>query len=452
MYAIGVDIGTTTISAAVFDYDKAVVADTMTIPNNASVNSAGYGRIQDPETIFESVARVIGLISNNFSPVRVIGLSCQMHGILYIGGDGTAASPFYTWEDGRGDLPTPGGGSYAAELSVLTGYGGLATGFGTVTHFYNMRNGLVPKKAEGFCGIGDYVAMRLTNLRRHRTHISNAAGFALFDHETGGFDTAAAKKAGFDTDFFPAIESGCAIFGETRDGIPVGFCIGDNQASFLGAVTIPAESVLVNIGTGAQITAAGSADYRCRELERRPLTNNMYLHVGSVLCGGRAYGALEKFFRAVSEMAGAPVKDELYGAMDALMNSGDDMPANPLVFSTAFSGTRREPNLRGSIQNIGLDNFTPAHFISGVIDGIIEELYGLYRYFDGAGMRGRLIGSGNGLRKNPLMQKRIAARFGMPLSIPLHAEEAAFGCALYALTACGVYGDLAEAQRMVKYI
>ena len=42
------------------------------------------------------------------------------------------------------------------------------------------------------------------------------------------------------------------------------------------------------------------------------------------------------------------------------------------------------------------------------------------------------MGSGNGLRKNPLLQTLFSERFQMPLSMTPFEEEAAYGCALYA--------------------
>ena len=43
-----------------------------------------------------------------------------------------------------------------------------------------------------------------------------------------------------------------------------------------------------------------------------------------------------------------------------------------------------------------------------------------------------LVGSGNGMRKNPLMQKAAGETFGMSVEIPAFTEEAACGAALCA--------------------
>jgi sedoheptulokinase len=362
--------------------------------------------------------------------------------------------PIVVEQDGRGERKNADGVSYAAALAKLTGYAGLASGYGAVTHYYNTCNGCVPREAVGFCSIGDYIGMKLVGghdgyAHRCKTHQSNAASFGLYDLRAGCFDAHAIIKAGMDPDFFPDVERDCAILGETERKIPVSCCIGDNQASFIGSVAKPDETILINVGTGGQISMCGDSMDCMPQLEPRPFIGNQFLHVGSTLCGGRAYAALERFFSSVLEMAGVAAPVPLYGAMEKA--TLDHMP-DPLTVSTKFCGTRQAPELRGGVHNIGVDNFTPAHLIDGVVNGIAGELYELYGCYGDKDRRGVLVGSGNGLRKNRLLRRRIADIFGMPLSIPAHTEEAAFGSALFALTACGYFKGLAEAQSIIRYI
>ena len=62
-----------------------------------------------------------------------------------------------------------------------------------------------------------------------------------------------------------------------------------------------------------------------------------------------------------------------------------------------------------------------------------------------------LVGSGNGIRKNPALQKLFEERFHAKLQIPLYQEEASYGAALYAMTCSGLVRDLSEAQRLIQY-
>ena len=62
------------------------------------------------------------------------------------------------------------------------------------------------------------------------------------------------KILGIDIPYIPTVTDDYTIVG-FADTVPVSVAIGDNQASFLGSVRDIDNSVLVNIGTGSQISA-----------------------------------------------------------------------------------------------------------------------------------------------------------------------------------------------------
>lgn len=166
---------------------------------------------------------------------------------------------------------------------------------------------------------------------------------------------------------------------------------------------------------------------------------------------------LEQFYRQIAEMAGEnSVKDSLYEIMekqarDYMEKEGCD---SAWKIRTTFSGTRTEPAEKGSISNIGVQNFTPGSMTAGMILGILEELYDMYQeMYRMTGNRAlHLVGSGNGIRRNRLMQELAEKMFGMKLSIPKCQEEAAFGAALHSLVSAGLTESLQEAQRIIQYI
>ena len=65
-----------------------------------------------------------------------------------------------------------------------------------------------------------------------------------------------------------------------------------------------------------------------------------------------------------------------------------------------------------------------------------QELYGLYHTIQtGTGLSpARLMASGNGVRRNPALRDILRARFGMPLAVVAHQEEAAYGAAAAAVS------------------
>ena len=450
MYVIGIDIGTTTICVSAIDSKTGVSKKAITVDSDSFIKTENADeKIQSVDTIKRKVFELLEQIKAECEDVCCIGVTGQMHGIVYTDKNGVSCSPLYTWQDGRAARKTASGKTYCEEIKELTGYS-VAPGYGLATHYYNLKNGLVPQNAESFCTIHDYIAMCLCGRTRPLMHTSDAASFGLFDLKNSCFDTSAAKKLGFDIKMLPEVTSG-----ETQAGlygqIPVSVAIGDNQASFLGSVSDD-DTILVNIGTGSQISVVGSSNTVFPSGEVRPLSGNDCILVGSALCGGRVYACLENFFRETFRLYDGNDK-KAYAFMDRIAESAYPTD-NELIVDTAFSGKRSAPDVRGSITNICTDNLTPAHLICGVLKGSVRELYDMYSEIEPSlGKKPtKLVGSGNGLRKSPVWRRMCEEMFSLPMSVPAHTEEAAYGAAIFALAACGVCGDIKSAQKIIKYL
>lgn len=426
MKNIGIDIGTTSMCVVVVDSQSGELIKSYSCENDTFIKSENsFERIQNPEEIIAKVMALFECALKDFNDISTIGITGQMHGILYIDSLGKACSPLYIWQDARGDLPYKNGRTYAQIMSEKTGYK-CASGFGLVTHFYNIKNNLVPSGAVGLTTIHDYLAMCMTGAKKSITHSSDAASLSLFDCERLCFDEEKISELGIDTSFLPQVKKKNEIIGYTNSGISVTVPIGDNQASFLGSVERPLESVLVNVGTGSQVSVKVPS-FCVSSAEIRPMSDGMLL-VGSSLCGGRAHSILEKFFRKVSVMAGGDEKC-LYDEMDKLLEEKLPLEDNVNV-RTTFKGTRENPELRAQISNLSEDNFTPEHLIVGTLQGIVDELYEIYlEMLPECGERKILVGSGNGIRKNPLLRKLFEQTFSMKMVMPENKEEAAIGAA-----------------------
>jgi len=437
MKALGLDIGTTTLCLTVIDATTGSTIESTTLPNDSFVAGQPFERLQDPAQILQKARELVNATAAKYDDIAALGVTGQMHGMLYLNAAGIAVSLLATWQDERGNQLL-NDATYAQRLSS-------ATGFGAVTHYYNTLNHQIPADAVIFCTIHDYVAMRLAGAKSPLVNVTDAASFGLFDLTTGQFDHAAIEAAGMSPALFPQVTAGAARLGSTEHDIPVFSAIGDNQASFIGSVREPEKSVLVNVGTGSQISFyTGNASPGA--LEVRPMPIAGHLKVGAALCGGRAYAALEQFFRQAISLAGHEAGN-LYPAMDALAETA---PSHPLEILTCFSGTRVSPDLRGSINNLGLENFTPAHFIHGVLAGTVNELYNMYKSA-GQFEHSILVASGNAVRRGAPLRRIFAETFGMPLQIPVHKEEAAYGAALFALVGAGKFASLDDAQKLIQY-
>ncbi len=421
---IGLDIGTTTISALVLDTESGETLAVRSIVSGADLSTGStWEHFQSPDRIFEKVMVLLESLQAAHPAVSSIGITGQMHGILYYDIAGRAVSPLYTWQDGHASA------EICQEITTKTGYP-ISSGYGLATHYALTRSGEVPTAAVGLCTVMDWIGMQLTGQSRAVIHPTNAASLGLFDIPAGQFDLDAVENLGLSPALLPDMVPDYTTIGMYKD-IPVMVSIGDNQAAFLGSVREPEKTILVNIGTGSQTSLClpKSAGILSGSVETRPYLGDCVLVSGSGLCGGRAYALLERFFRGYAVAAGLPDTSR-YDILNMLAAKGL-RTGQVLDVRTTFCGTREDPHLRGRITGIGEENFTPEALAAGVLSGIAEELYNMVEKMPHAD-RTILVASGNGVRKNPVLQEILAERFGLPLEIPLHMEEAAFGAALFA--------------------
>jgi sedoheptulokinase len=454
MIYIGIDVGTTTVCGLAYDTENRK-ADVITLKNNSGLHSKKeWEKIQDPAKLVSLVYDILESFSTRYGQIGGIGIAGQMHGILYTDNKGNAVSPLYTWEDNRGNQVYKGTLSYARFLSGCTGYR-LASGYGLVTHFFNLKNGLVPKEAVKFCTVMDYLVMKLTGNTSPLIDPTNAASFGLFDLANLVFDHSALTSAVIPPDMLPEIKPSGTLAGFYKGGIPVYSAIGDNQASFLGSAANINNSILVNIGTGSQISVYSEELVYGESVDVRPFPGGGYLLVGAALYGGKSLALLKSFFEKtiglfVPGFTGEITFYEMLNSVSrAALSDQNTLQVNPM-----FNGSRKDPEERGIISNISDTNFTPEGFMAGFLIGICNEMVDFYNEMpvQKQGENRYLAGSGNAVRKNPVMQKMLEISFERKLLIPVYLEESAFGACICALAGGKQISGLHEAGSLIEYI
>ncbi len=425
MKAIGIDIGTTSVCGVVIDVESGNIVKSCTKNSDAFLQGcAEWEKIQSVDKIMSVATDIL----NEFidSDIAVIGVTGQMHGIVYVDADANAVSPLYIWQDERGNLPYKDT-TYAKYLNSFAGYG-------NVTDFYNRENGIRPESAVSYCTIHDYFVMKLCDLKKPLMHSSDAASFGCYD----------LKQNKFDYDCNVDITADYFIAGQYK-GIPVSVAIGDNQASVFSTLA-DENDILLNVGTGSQVSIITDTLIEAQDVEIRPYFENKYLACGAALCGGRAFSMLKDFYSQLLNYLG-PVDDKkVYEIMDKML---EDAHSASIKVDTRFAGTRKNTELCGSITGITTHNFTPVEFTMGVLEGMATELYDMYKQMNTK--RSGIVGSGNGVRKNPALIKTFEKIFGAKMKVPCHLEEAAYGAALFGLISCGVFENSAQAQKIINY-
>lgn len=453
---VAVDLGTTKITSVAVDCRSGENLAVRTLANDANITSEadrsrGRSEWDASRIVCQGLAclkQVADGLGDKVRDVAAIGITGQQHGMLLVDAEGAPASPLINWQDRRAlDRYRESQHSWLDETRNLLGDSSwkragcrLQPGFMAGTLFWMKSHGLLPKEALALF-IMDHFGAKLTG-GRPVTEPSCAGSSGVLNVRTRQWDSESIVALGLSETLFPEIREANEQIGQLSlqassasglpQGIPVFAPIGDHQASFIGSVTDRTTSVLVNVGTGAQV-AVYTDDFAFEppvELRPFPGGGNLLSNVG--LAGGWSYQVLEHFFRDVGKsMFQIESTGQLYESLNQLAAS---VPpgADGLRCDPSFAGTRLDPSIRGSLSGLSPQNFTGRHLARAVLEGMARSLRDGYAAVERITGRSQsqLIAAGNGLRENPLLADIVSQAFGLPMVFTGHREEAAYGAAV----------------------
>ncbi|BCX03187.1 MAG: xylulokinase [Candidatus Roseilinea sp.] len=453
MLSLGLDIGTTTITALAFDVVAMRVVAHAAALNDAACTPAdkraeGWAEL-DLDRAFDvalhALKQVVADLGSHAGRVHTIGVTGQMHGVAFLGRDLRPVRPAITWQDHRAQDMIPefivraGGEGAFANMGCLPAAGYL----GPTLYWLRRRDALPDAYA---CCIPDAIAAMLA-AQPPVSDPTLAASTGLFDILHHRWDEALLNALEMPAHLLPPVVESGARVGHLQTGLAqrlglpdhvvVGAALGDHQASLIGSRCDVPGQLHINIGTSGQVSlvvnhfAPAMAEHG---IETRPFPGRRFILTGAALCGGDALALLRRFFADALVIFGAhvPDGDTMFAAM-LTAAAGIPPGADGLRIWPTFDGARHRPGSSAAFTGLRRANFTPAHVIHATIEGIADELGAFYDAMHEAGFAGRsLAGAGNALRRNALLRQAVERRFGMPLHMPPWEAEAAVGAAILA--------------------
>ncbi len=424
---IGIDVGTTHISATIVDVINKKIIEAPSFPNKRMKSEVSGSYEQSPHEIEKSVFSLLEQIKEPIDSITVTG---QVHGILYVDTHFEAVSPLFTWLDSRSLIQIDGKTieeHFYEETRI-----NLPTGYGLLTHYANKKLNLVPSNAVGFCGILEYITGRLIDKGITKSDPSSLGTYGAFDPVSNSFNQQVIDIVVGEDFSFPHLSSHpFEIAGTTKDGTVVTYPVGDNQAGYFGMVDELEHSALLSIGTSGQLSFFSTSSMCSSHMELREFLGLGYLHVGATLSAGKAYETLMKFFKEVCFLCtNDEVSDEVI--FDAMKRSVEqNSSSKDIICHPVFKGTRQNSLVKASFKNIDLDNFTMGNMVESVIDGVIQELFDFIAPLDNNTFQvDRIVATGNGVKKNYLFQKSIEKIFSIIPAVAMVEDGAAIGAAL----------------------
>jgi sedoheptulokinase len=446
VYVAGIDLGTTNLELILLDLERFIVAERFSATVIRIENPNVYAFEQDAESIVASVKELLGRVK---PPLSSVGITGQVHGIVYTDETPRPLSPLYCWLDRRGVEPwncsTP-----QALLEKKTGIR-LAAGVGLLTHYANRLFGRVPVGARRITGITELVAGSLTGSPLSATDDSILASFGTCEpdgslREALLAETLSSGKLEFLDAAPPFTIAGYLTGGLCPGGeIPVAYPVGDNQAGFFGTIPSHENACLVSIGTSGQISFFSKEAVCPAGMELRPYMGKGCLQVGATLTAGKSYEALAGLVKEIIHASGGHVEDE--AVFTLMKQAAKKAVETPLVFETTLNGTRRDTEKRGAITGIDLDNLKLGNLTLAAIDGIVNELAGFVRDVSFNKISYVAL-TGSAPRKNELFVEAVRRRFKSDVRVP-RLDGAGFGAAIIGALSAGLIkeDDTAEIIR-----
>jgi len=450
---IGLDIGTGGARAVAIDQLGNVVA-TASEPYPLSTPRPGWTE-QDPEHWWAAGQAVLKRVTGRLPQAPLaLGLTGQMHGSVFLNEADRVIRPALLWSDQRtaSQCRTITERVGAERLIQITGNPAI-TGFqapkilwlreNEPDAYARVRHVLLPK---------DYVRLRLTG--GYATDASDASGTLLLDLRRRAWSEEILGALDIPPDWLPGVHEGPDVTGTLSAGaasatglaagLPVAAGGGDNAAAAIGNGIVREGIVSSSIGTSGVVFA---------DSEKPRIEPSGRLHAFCHAVPGRYH------LMGVTLSAGGSLRwwrDVAGGGLDyeAMAASAADAPpgSEGLLFLPYLTGERTphlDPYASGAFVGLTLRH-SLSHLTRAVMEGVTYSLGDCLDLMTELGVVVDEVRATGGGGRSPLWRQLQADVFGLPVHRTSIDEGPAFGAALLAGVAAGVYADVFEACANIR--
>ncbi|HUB24894.1 MAG TPA: xylulokinase [Tepidisphaeraceae bacterium] len=460
-HLLGIDIGTSGTKTLLCDQAGKVLATAMA-EHPISAPKPGWSE-QNPEDWWQAAGMAVKAVLKKakMKDVRAIGLSGQMHGSVFLAGDGPRPlRPALLWNDQRtaeecAEIESAAGGR--AALIELVANPAL-TGFTAPKILWVRRHEpRVYEKTRHILLPKDYIRYRLTG--QYATEVSDASGTLLLNVAKRQWSSELLSLLQIDPALMPRLHESPEITGELtpqgaahlglRAGIPVVGGGGDQAAGAVGNGIVRPGVVSATLGTSGVVFA--HSDLPTRDPQGRVHTMchavpGKWCVFGCMLSAGGSF----QWFRnhlAADELARA--KKKRIDPYDLLVAEAAGAPAgsNGLFFLPYLTGERcphPDPSARGGW--IGLTSRTTrSMMIRSLLEGVTFGMRDALEIMKSMSIPVSQIRASGGGARSAFWRQLQADIYDRPIVLTSVSEGPAYGVALLAGVGTGVFKSVEEA-------
>jgi len=469
-FVLGVDIGTTSTKAVLFDTSGGILAQSNV--EYPLLSPVPFAAEQDPDQILRAVMKAVRTsleksVEAAGGPAAGEGLLCvafsaAMHSLIAMDKVGNPLTQCITWADNRS-------AAWARRLKEELGGHDIYMRTGTPIHPMSPLPKLlwlrdtkpdVFAAAARFISIKEYVLYRLFG--RYVVDWSIASASGLFNMAALDWDSGALAVAGIDrsrlSELVPptfalrGLNAGAAA--EMRLSPDTPFIVGANDGALsnLGLAAIAPGVVAVSLGTSGAVRTVTSQP-RPDPQERTfcyALTASHWVVGGPVNNGGMVFRWIrDELATAESETARRLGLDPY----DVLTKIAERVPAGSegLIFHPYLAGERAplwNANARGSFFGLAMHH-RKEHMIRAALEGVMFNLYSVLLSVERVTGPAARIEATGGFARSPLWRQMMADVFNREVHIPESHESSCLGAAVLGLYAMERISSIEAVSGMV---
>lgn len=463
-YMIGVDIGTTSTKAVLYNQKGKVI----------SYANVGYPLYtdepdmaeQDPEEIFtavlDSLTQVMRKSQIDEGALKGVSFSSAMHSLLLMDKQIQPLTRVITWADNRAE-------KYSRELKENGVGHEIYLKTGTPIHpmaplskiiWLRQEHPELVEQTHYYIGIKEYVLYRLFGELKMDYSIASATG--LFNIFELAWDQQALEVAGITASQLPEIVEPEYQFHQLRlsyaevTGIPVDvpFVIGasDGVLSNLGVNAIKPGVLAVTIGTSGAVRVV--VDHPVTDPKGRlfcyALTKDLWVIGGPVNNGGIVFRWVRDQLFAPEKLTAEQMQIDSY---ELLTEIAQKVPAGSdgLIFHPFLGGERAplwDANARGSFFGLTRQH-TRSHMVRAALEGIIYNLYTVSLALEEVAGSPVSIQATGGFARSELWRQILSDIFEQEVTIPESFESSCLGAAVLGMKSLGMVDSLDVVAEMI---
>lgn len=437
---LAIDCGTTNVRAMIVNADGRVTGKA---GERYQLQYPGPGLVeQDPEELWAATQGVIasalgeaGLTASDLSGVGITGQRSTI--IIWERDTGRTLGPAIGWQDQRGTKRAAELATHGFPVNQITAASKLE---GALAKIPNGR-ARMGRGELAWGNVDSFLCWRLSSGAVHATDISQACTTGYYDFFAQQLNAKLLEHQDLDPSIFPAYVDSSGVIGMTSvEGLgaeaPIGAIIGDQQSAVYGqGCHKPGEGKVSfgtsgtgNINTGPDIKLAAGTYPLILWRREGELT---YCIEGMIITAGAIFDWLAH---------GLGILPDASAAAEAASSVSDSHGVAFLPALQGLGSPHNQPDRHGLISGLTRGS-TSAHVVRAAMEGVAFRIREMVdrMYIDSDLPRPQSLRVDGGAAANDVLMQIQANALGYPVERMEPLEATAYGAALLAGEACGVW-------------